>query len=141
MINARELRVGNFVNYNGKKACVTHVSDNHIGLSFGVIHDGSSSRSEHSIVKSELLNAIPLTEDILLKLGFEKMRLYDIVHYHYCYTYFTLYEMNENHDFALKYGEIVEYNYSNIMVDSLHKLQNLHYILIDEELKIDVDNL
>lgn len=163
MINARELRVGNFVNYNGKRACVTHVSDNHIGLSLGVIHDGFSSRSEHSTVKPELLDAIPLSEYILVTFGFRKTRRIltkeERIGYDFGIQpkiprpdYFEYYELRKPMDFRspdIKFncfdGEIHPdakiKDSVPVTINSLHALQNLFFSLSGEELKFEVDDL
>lgn len=106
MIKAQDLRLGNWVYSTSHK-----VNCKVIRLSYD----------------SELDNSepIPLTEEILLKCGFDKVR-----------EYFTIY--NEFDVFKDNKGYYTHINCGNIYLNSLHQLQNLFYTLTGEELQINL---
>ena len=103
-MKANELRIGNFYDNNG---FVSVVSPNTIEEVWN---------AERSWVKP-----IPLTEEWLLKFGFENG------------NYFTL-----NNVIIYKHDKYrYKYNYGQIWVKYVHQLQNLYFALTNEELIIN----
>jgi len=81
------------------------------------------------LLESGSLSAIPLTEDWLLKLGFEKLIGWDDM------TYFN---NNGIHIYLCGNGREEDwFEYENdIIIKSVHKLQNLYFVLTSENLII-----
>ena len=122
MIDVRELRIGNYV-YLFKSTTLYKIT----GIGYSEIEEGryeASGISSEAVFRTYIdnLNPIPLTEELLLKCGFEK-HTWGIVTY-----YSPLFELGA--DFHLK-G--VDYN---IQVKSLHQLQNLYFDLGGQELEV-----
>lgn len=124
MIQANELRIGNLVNVNGETIEVSDINslgiDNHYGE-----------------VKYELseLQPIPLTEDILLKCGFEIEKHYD-----------SKYELNHGqYIFVIDFLTFLKIYIKGVdeclffdeAVNGFHQLQNLYFALTNEELTIN----
>jgi hypothetical protein len=112
-MDAKELRIGNCVkeikhNFNG----VVRASDYH----FEAIEDNEID-----------LFPIPLTEEWLLKFGFEKFITKDI------YPTFALNDFNWNDGILY----IVGYSFIN-HIKYVHQLQNLYFALTNEELTIAI---
>lgn len=124
MVDVRELRIGDYVYLQSSES------------SYGITEIGYSEieypRYEASGISSgavfrtyvENLNPIPLTEELLLKCGFEKHKWGIITYYN------SLLELDA--DFHLK-G--VDYN---IQVKYLHQLQNLYFDFTGEELEVNL---
>jgi len=122
MIKPQELRIGNYIR-NEKYG---------IGVVFGTnnryirLHTDSV----RLFYDSELY-PIPITEDILLKAGFEKANdneHYFIKHYGYCLTL-------DGQDWCLK--QVINEPYYICYLKNLHQLQNLYFALTGEELTIN----
>lgn len=115
-LTAQDLRIGNYVMYNG----VIHTV-----LEIRVFNCELRNDEGYNIVEHEEIEPIPLTEDILLKCGFE------------CY------EFDKGHPnqyrfksrlIVIRNGYFYDYG-TGIKIEFLHKLQNLYYEL-GNELKI-----
>lgn len=107
-MEAKDLRIGNYVYNNGR---LDQIKDGH-----DIDHVRNNPNYPH--------NPIPLTEEWLLKFGFEKLEGRDD-------TFF----------FQLNNVQITDYNVSGYDYDSfnikhVHQLQNLYSALTNEELKI-----
>jgi len=74
-----------------------------------------------------IFEPIPLSEDILLKCGFEKHK-HDIRYYQYGSLKLKVNEKG----FKFQYGESISYYHY------LHQIQNLYFILNNSELKINL---
>ncbi len=113
-ISARELRIGNIVNIIG------HASG--IGISaIGI------SKFENGKIKVE---PIPLTEDWILKFGFEKTNRIDFGELKPCFAKFSFALMIRHKSF------FVDWIGGNTEIKYVHQLQNLYWCLCGEELKI-----
>lgn len=125
-IKANELRIGNWVyGSSGKKLIkIDYIKFDRIGMRLiGEGYAGLISESyEETIAFSK---PIPLTEEILLKCGFEKES--DA----YTYKYFEL-----SYDFYCAVNSC-EYTIGE-KINSVHQLQNLYFALTGEELKINL---
>ena len=110
MIQANELRVGNYYDHNGEYRKVT-----------------PSTIEEVWNAERTWCKPIPITEDILLKCGFEKFTTKDIYP-----TYVNkLFNWNDGILF------LVGYNFIN-HIKYLHDLQNLYFALTKTELTINL---
>lgn len=128
MIDVRELRIGNWVSADdGSRWMVETIKP---GMMSGYVYsdnllDEVRGKNRSVEIHSENLNPIPLSEELLLKCGFEKHQWGDAVIY-----YSPLLELDAH--FCLK-G--VDYN---IQVKSLHQLQNLYFDLTGKELEVNL---
>lgn len=136
MITANELRVGNFV--QGDELSIPRLN---------LYHDGVTKMTGYGIHMIELgnitsLNAIPLTDEILLKAGFKELN-----YGWYAKEYFT--DCNEAAEvMSIQYNLTTgrcgigdtDFGGCNAMTGkvfhSLHQLQNLVYSLTGSELEV-----
>ena len=105
-MNVTELRVGNYVN-------------------FGIVNEPIEVLSINpNSTTIEMASPIPLTEDWLLKFGFDKCGIDDEIRYYKdeYYIEFMSFKIQEVTICNLKY---------------VHQLQNLYFALTQEELKYD----
>lgn len=146
-MNAKELRIGNTVirkpRYSNEKDQIVIVED--------IRDDGINSRSEyHTGILFKDINAIPLTEEWLLKFGFEKGGTISNnvclpnggTEFPHGATEFTIKKNYTNvlflngvfyYEFGMATSEIVdEYFYKEIIY--VNQLQNLYFALTGEEL-------
>ena len=114
MIDVRELRIGNYLFMRENIVAIGGIPNRMCLLIPG----------QEYAVDLEQFEPITLTEELLLKCGFEK-HTWGIVTY-----YSPLFELDA--DFHLK-G--VDYN---IQVKSLHQLQNLYFDLGGQELEVNL---
>src|SRR5690606_10251367 len=116
MIDRRELRTGNWVGtvYNTPYIKITEIK-NHVVC--GVNCKGVSYPS---------LKPIPLTEEILLKCGFERTEYNDYRHPVLIGTLTLFDRVCEIH-----FGDLY-----SLWIESLHQLQNLYFDLLGEELEV-----
>jgi hypothetical protein len=75
---------------------------------------------------------IPITEEILLKCGFEKTNRIDFGELKECYANFSFALMIRHNSF------FVDWIGGNTEVKYLHQLQNIFYVLTGEELKVEL---
>jgi hypothetical protein len=128
MINANELRRGNYV-YSTTHKVFTKVIRIDIDSEF------------------QNIEPIPLTEEILLKCGFEKINVFDCRVFDWVkdkiiltgldeYEYQTL---NEPYSLAFNFGDISKKEeHGQIEIKYLHELQNLYFDLTKTELEINL---
>lgn len=116
-LKARELRIGNYLNYNAIRIKL----DERIFISL-LSNDG--------LLLIEKLEPIPLTEDILLKCGFVKSTIVEgcFIHNKHERLYVSIINPIAIH-LGNKNGVLV-------MLYYLHTLQNLYFALTNEELTI-----
>ena len=116
-MKANELRIGNYVYFHGDVEEINMVDG------FGVI-----GREEQPLCSIDEFEPIPLTEEWLLRFGFEKIR-----GLHLCKGY------------SLNSGEYLVYiddrgvylkTNKNIFIKYVHQLQNLYFALTGEELVV-----
>jgi hypothetical protein len=131
MIEARELRIGNFVDcerplYDEKFITVESVSFDSINLNF----------REYELEK---LQPIPLTEEWLLKFGFEletddgDVKYYEIQRF----WYYVIFDHGDVR-LDIKTGKNITHTvfYMDERFQYVHQLQNLYFALTGEELTI-----
>jgi len=117
-MKANELRIGNYVNADGNHKKVYNLYSN--GWDF--LHDDIDCR----FVEYQNTKPIPLTEDWLLKFGFEKKG-----------SFYRI--KNSRFVEVIMHDEGIDVtNYSVLLphIKSVHQLQNLYFALTNEELTI-----
>lgn len=117
MIAANELRIGNYVSY---------CQDDDISVVKGIYSDVDVLLNLARVFTKDLFG-IPLTEDILLKCGFEK-RVDNICNE----SHFVLGKFIVMDDFVLCDINI------HVVITTLHHLQNLYFALTGEELNVEL---
>lgn len=129
MKQANELRIGNWVKQDGDIEQVTFKT-------FELLND----------IDTYYVAPIPLTEDILLKCGFEKrnnsyfLRVQDLKSFEYYME--TIFD--DSHFFAYisiirhlpKGGEEIKTEKRKLNIKFLHQLQNLYFALTGKELEV-----
>jgi len=136
-MDARELRIENYIQLYLKpddsemtKHKIISIFYNNIENEYFVeLEDGFKVNINKGIVP------IPLTEEILLKCGFDKYTKSEGIFFKNS-DFFELHQFNENGDFSYKCGDNLEGNFVYIRIDYLHQLQNLHFALTGVELEI-----
>jgi len=139
MIKVNELRLDNFVVVNKGGYC----NDNTVQKVTSISKKGINSWSDmgsSGFVKEEDMTHIQLTEEWLLKFGFEKDN--DFGNWHLsAYEIFS----SGNRDFvaATKEDFVYWYNHSSddyyssvIKINTVHQLQNLYFALTGQELEL-----
>jgi hypothetical protein len=117
MIKANELRIGNKVDYYGNIVTINYINDTDVGFSDYVPFD-------YPLLDE--INPVPITEDWLVRFGFEKGRKGNV------------WVILEN-QLGYKNGRIYYNSWaiSENQPNSIHQLQNLYYALTGEEMKYD----
>lgn len=132
-MEARELKVNNLIDYNGFTAKVLSVnaySNPSVKIQF-TSSDEFIYIQEESLSYQPIVKPIPLTEEWLIKFGFEL----DLKHGDYLVN--QIYQA----DFYYYVIDSFEYNsggYSHceVKIEHVHQLQNLYFALTGEELTI-----
>lgn len=156
MINVRELRIGNIVNDDTNLAqeigckvvgIVESISEENIELKY-LRSDGDTFYGEEHPIN---LSPIPLTEELLLRCGFEWDK-YNKSFFNKEFKPFITkndgskwWRINvskslfkEEYDNKLYLTSEVEYTVSNKPIDNLHQLQNIYFALTGKELEVSL---
>lgn len=140
MIQANELRIGNYVGYKfqsepdifsvEKVGYIQWVEDD-TGWSIGFSNPTNPNKKEYDWLDE--ISGIPLTEEWLLKFGFKKEIRSSIAT-----SVKDVYNWSYNGMWIIKFNEAEGYcNYqSSIIVRYVHELQNAHFIFYREELTV-----
>ena len=126
-MKANELRLGNYVKWSELAS-----------MGFG-----ETQVSLKNIMYNQLLKPIPLTEEWLLKFGFEKI-IYDSeetgygVEYKLAIDEHSTIAIQSDFSFGIEDNEDNDCSvfFSNDIIKYVHRLQNLYFALTDKELKI-----
>ena len=115
-MEAKELRIGNLVrDFSGRETTVEGIRPN--------IGKVETDKMDEDI---DLLKPIPLTEEWLLKFGFEK---YEFDHKENQYRF-------KERLLVIRKGFFCDYG-TSVELKHVHQLQNLYHALTGEELKIN----
>ena len=131
MINANELRIGNYVSDY-------HASDSFMGKVKTLTHNRCYYGNFHSSYKD--LKPIPLTEEILLKCGFKirEITVLGATQKHYSDFRNIAIELLSDEYFMLGLHRGYETIEPIRRVKYVHELQNLIYALTNEELQVEL---
>lgn len=144
MINPNEIRLGNWV-LDDEGSCSKIIGfkpydysvrcdeDEGCCILFDRLHKGEWTKGW--VTENANLHPIPLTEEILLKCGFEKVR----------YEKYAHNELNKlrayPHVMKDGFGIYIMGSYTLPNIKHLHELQNLFFALTGKELEIDEEKL
>ena len=141
-MEANELRIGNLLKHTNNHIFLRKVWDTIIKLSGQEIFFISVSQTE----KNVYYEPIPLTEDWLLKLGFENFDGNMILLSKHPNTYLFVNKIRQNDDcfnsvFMQQYiGDTGNYNIVHLLnINFVHQLQNLYFALTGTELSLKSD--
>ena len=128
MIDIKELRIGNLVSYDGRVFEIDTIAKEFPTLNtieFGI-----------GVVDWMNINPIPLTEEWLIKFGFEKDDVFDEF-----FTYLPIHDLcMDKLSFRVDEGficyESIKYRTLLKHIQYVHSLQNLYFALTNQELEI-----
>jgi len=120
-MNAKELRIGNYVDRTDYICKVTEIKED------GIFTEPLSYKGERLV--KQILQPIPLTKEWLLKLGFKQKN--DIEFYEYIKDYFIV--ENEYTDKGV-WDFVTDDNGMIVEIKYVHQLQNLYFALTEKEL-------
>lgn len=130
-MKANELRIGNLIQtkeYKSARRIICFYGSSDVLVDSGYVTFPTDDESEYSLNE---LEPIPLTEEWLLKFGFEKINETDWQSPSSCYRWDTA---REGMQFLTLDDEWLFF--SNGEVEYVHQLQNLYFALTGEELTI-----
>jgi hypothetical protein len=121
MISAPELRIGDFVYVdNSQQICtITEIKEKTVRVLYLRSDTG---KNHNSIIEIVRIKPIPLTEEWLLKFGFEK---YDDMILYWELDDVTIWEEKGKYQF-----------FSDKNIKYVHQLQNLYFALTEKELEL-----
>lgn len=128
MIDAKELRIGNYVDHLGDIEIIDRLGSDFVG-------------TNKATDATEDVEGIPLNEEWLLKFGFDKFDGPSFTQYQICHK-INQFEGYEKHSFLVnRKGERIDWVHkgSGAELKHVHQLQNLYFALTGEELKIKHD--
>ena len=134
-MTAKELRIGNYVTFNyyfkGVKKRITRVAS--LNQKTCIVNDFENGAVEISLFyESESIEPIPLTEQWLLRFGFEKGD--DMIFQHQINTTTAISIRLPDKEISI-YNGINWCDWYEINFQNVHQLQNLYFALTGEELK------
>lgn len=139
MIDTKELRLGNIVQFGNRFIVLDAITSGGVSEVGGVVSTGNALHPyDRKFIPLRDINPVLLTEDVLLKCGFERNEVNEEIYFRK-YECFELLKFNENGDFAFICGDNLKGNYVNTRVDYLHQLQNLYFAIIGEELEVNIN--
>lgn len=132
-----ELRIGNYILIEGVPQRITGFipDDNHTNLLEGtpsVVFEHFKYKRDYETEFTEC-NPIPLTEEWLLKFGFEKDGYNDHKSYYYTLNGFKL-NVDDGYLFLDNPNQLAEAK--SIKIKHVHQLQNLYFALTGKELEV-----
>ena len=130
VMEANEIRVGNWLidprKFNKDTRDFFHINEN-----------GYFKATARDIQVAELFDSIPLTEEILLKCGFnysQNIGEYETSDDDYC---ILIRKDEDTEEFYFEIGDL-GFNYVFKTIKYLHQLQNLYFVLTGTELEINL---
>lgn len=144
MINAQDLRIGNWVKDRGEKLIridfFEHLEKNY-SCKFGMNNDIVDEFGPlHPFTEyTEYAIPIPLTEEILLKCGFEKRKENNFYIDEEKYHTISILKVNNQYMPSIKSNHHeVGQMFSLYGIQYLHQLQNLYFALTNKELEVNL---
>jgi hypothetical protein len=124
-METKELRIGNYIHPlldENEVAEICYISENDLGF---------ERLSDKEYFQGNAIKPIPLTEEWLLKFGFE---LEDDKIYYHLDSYEDIYITKTSYSFSIYNAT----HFTNIKqgIKHVHQLQNLYFALTNEELKL-----
>lgn len=126
-MEARELRIGNLLDYYGQTVIVLDIKRNQ-NIECGYFND--SIGFERKLTEKHSPKPIPLTEEWLLKFGFEKIIGSNESNFTDGVYNLFINSLGEVNFYFFKEGDWYQ------KIDYVHQLQNLHFALTGKELDI-----
>jgi len=124
MIEAKEVRIGNYINYFGKQRTVIKIAKENSQFYIGCSDSVNNLINTYNVQDS--YDSIPLTEQWLLKFGFVKDIIADDIWF-----------IHENGDMMICGDRMyLSNNEFSVKEMPVHRLQNLYYFFHNEELTI-----
>ena len=128
-MKATELRIGNWVNYHDDDLLfeVTRIDDLGIG-----VKNIDPETAQETWIEYECFSPIPLTEEWLLKFGFERTDLIDNSNDDWTWLFYqkdSIYIDGSDLTIETATGIVIKVEY-------VHQLQNLYFALTGEELTL-----
>ncbi len=130
MLHATELRVGNFLLFDGIPCQITAIECNLDSISFDQNEDGKCTFTGLSTGR---IMELRITDDVLERAGFKQVRQISDCVWKWTIetTKFMLYYNGE-------YAGLITSLPRSIPIHYLHQLQNLYFSLVGEELHINI---
>ncbi len=126
MIKANELRIGNYV---------FDISSNRINEIDRITADHFVCIATGRDLECE---PIPLTEEILLNIGFKKSKYEHVADKDFDCDMFVINALPNCEYFCLKDGKLFSNGDLSKSIDYVHQLQNLYFALTGKELKVNL---
>lgn len=145
MIDSKDLRIGNYVTdkwYESSKTIIIVESIDDKGINLEIENDGNYPELSKNWIEPyyifDDIFGIPLTEDILLKCGFEFYGYGEntVTFKGYRFKEFDLLFLDDDNRSIEFMNNINEKVYCNLQF--LHQLQNLYFALTNQELEIKI---
>jgi len=126
-MEASELRIGNLVDFEKQSFIITRIKD----IDFCQVSLGKTSKREDLAVHITAISPIPLTEEWLVNLGFDKWNNIQIGA-----------DVSCDHLNLTKFGDTLIYDQEGDFIvlkqtEYVHSLQNLYFALTGKELKLN----
>lgn len=122
MIQSSELRIGNYIDFECSNTVESfHCSEGKITA----IHTDHVYVNTIKVPRLGMLKTIPLTEEWLLKCGFNKISI------NYEKRGIAIWYSSQSRSYVFRYG-----HQSETIIEYVHQLQNLYFALTGEELEV-----
>jgi hypothetical protein len=130
----KELRIGNLLNGTHGVYRVNYLQDSHKDEDKIWAWCIESNKDMYGATE-EALMPIPLTEEILLKCGFRKVKVQGVGSYQYYLNIWKYYRISIRQDMCIYLPWLPNNGYAG---KYLHQLQNLYFALTQQELEINL---
>ena len=128
-MEAKELRIGNLVNYGVNVCPIKSIHTESVLKNEASVYIELNQKLNHYCVKLDEIQPIPLTEEWLVKFGFNE------INFSYYFENIELYFQRSYQSYFFKFG--FEPNEKKaIQIKYVHQLQNLYFALTGEELTL-----
>ena len=139
-MNANELRIGNFIFFDSQLKIGKHLEvatiENYGVRAFNGIVDEKGNRHLTALIPFSVVEPIPLTEELLLKFGFEISRSFNGIDAKINDFYLWKGDGWDYWDYSTVNDRWQKCNEVNVEIKHVHQLQNLYFALTGEELQL-----